>query len=71
MMPPCPNLWCPQVTGAAGVLLLVAWLAWAPYILRRRPVPLVVRLAALVLLAAFLVMVAVVMPLVCGPCEGA
>lgn len=69
-MNPCPNLWCPWVTRMAAVPLLVAWCIWVPYNLWRRPTPLIVRLVALVLLAAFLVMAVVVMPLVCRPCGG-
>ena len=66
----CPNTWCPWVTGASSVPLLVAWAIWAPYTLRMRAIPPFTRLVAVVLLAAFVVMAVVVMPMACGPCGG-
>jgi hypothetical protein len=68
-MAPCPNEWCPWVSSVAGLFLVAAWFVWAPYVLRYRAIPQLWRLVALVLLAAFLVILVVVMPITCGPCE--
>lgn len=60
---------CLWTTRAALILLLACWGLWVPYAIRERPMPLPLKLLALIALAFGVFTTAVLMPRYCEGCK--